>query len=165
MPTTTSPAPSTFSFPSPASTRSATPSSTDFRWTNSKIPPRTASLSRLNSNIEDRIKQDCSLVYTNSDLNGTANVEAGQLTPNVLALPCGTLAKFFPTDSFVSVSSQDGSKSYAVTAQGINFKQTRYDFSKYRDFAVTSNGTANTTKPLSNWTDLTQDRFSIWMVP
>ncbi len=133
--------------------------------TNSKTPPRPPSPSPLTSDIEAQIKKDCSLVYSNADLNGTSNVQAGQMTPNVLALPCGTLAKFFPTDSFISVSSQDGSKSYAVTSNDINFKQTRYNFSKYRDFTLTSNGTGNTTTRLNNWTDLTQDRFSIWMVP
>lgn len=81
------------------------------------------------------------------------------LAPNVLAVPCGTLPKYFPTDSFTSVTNKDGSLNYAITTQNISFHQVRYNFSNYRNFSEV-NGTVSS---LANWTDLTQDRISIWL--
>lgn len=98
-------------------------------------------------------------MYLNKALNGTSNIEAQMLAPNVLAVPCGMLPKFFPTDTFTSVTSKDGSQNYAITTQNISFRQARYNFSNYRNF----NETNGVSVRLSNWTDLTQDRFSIWL--
>lgn len=143
------------------STKSVFHFTKDIQPTSSKIRPRQVSLSLIISNVTQQIKTDCNSIYSNKDLNGTINFDSSTFPPYQIALPCGILSKYYPTDSFSSISSIDGTINQGINSQNLFGGISRYNFSNFINYTVDSNNKTNT---ISNWTDLSDDRFSNWMV-
>ena len=121
------------------------------------------------------IESQCDPIQKNIDLNETVNLDSLYLSPDAPALPCGILPKFFPTDRFVSISTNDSVTSYGISNRGILPRRARYNFSNYNNEGYRlenstevsyskGNSTKSSIVKLDNWTDLSSDLFSSWMV-
>lgn len=100
--------------------------------------------------FEEIFIDNCGPVVHNSDLESIIDIEALNLLPQNIAMPCGLLPRFYPSDRFTSLESISDGTVYRILRTGVWDFNQRYNFT---NIDARSNW----------WINITDFRYPVWM--
>lgn len=99
--------------------------------------------------FDNYFTKKCPKITFNSDIDGVVDIEAMNLLPYNIAVPCGSLPRYFPSDRFTLMESITSGTTYKIYRYGIYDNNDRYNFTIPNDN--------------QSWLNITDYRFSVWM--
>lgn len=103
-----------------------------------------------NNDAKNKLIDHCDPIVYNSDLENFLDIEALSLSPDAVAIPCGQLPRYYPTDRFTFVENVATGSATQIFRVGVWDRNQRYNFTS--------------SDPSDNWwLNMVDHRFPVWM--